>query len=153
MYIKKSNWDIFRAEFSHVSDDWSVQINDADQSYPHAANLSQFSRHLWSDGCAAHVCEHVDTDTGEIADLSPRETSDHPCFMHQSIPRTWLTTRRIGLGENSLSKLPGDWQAVSHQPHSMWRMFWQWSQICFRGGNEGTCAENTRNIRIQMTFW
>lgn len=148
-YIKKSNWDIFRAELSHASDEWSVQINDVDQSYPHAGNLFQFSRHLWSDGCAAHVYEHVDADAGKIADPSSRETSDHPCFMHQSIPRTWLTTRRIGLGGNSLSKLPADWQAVSHQPHPISTMNLntlsrrKWRNLCVI----------QENIQIQMAFW
>lgn len=48
---------------------------------------SQFSRHLWSDGCAKHVTEHVDVGAGKVVDLvESHETTPRPSFMHGRIP-------------------------------------------------------------------
>lgn len=63
-----------------------VRMIDADRVSRRARPTdSQFSRRLWSDGCATHVTEHVGA--GKVVDLlGSRGTTPRPCFMHRRIP-------------------------------------------------------------------
>lgn len=92
------------------------------QSYSHASNLSQFSRHLWSDGCATHVTEHVDTGVGKIVNL-PFHIVSRGDYLWSSLfyaqthlSRLWYVTYSTsdGIREKDASKI-ADWFAmVSH---------------------------------------
>lgn len=125
-----------------VSKKWSLKINDADQSYSHAGNLSQFSRYLWSDGCVTHVTEHMDAGVGKIVNLLFRIVSrdDYPWsflfYAQTHLSRVWYVTYDAsdGIRKKDPSEIADWFGMVSHLTTSdVEGVIVNSCQVCFLG--------------------